>query len=86
MLALASDPHLQAAKDDAYWASLELRHDRVYRLFSYVVLQKLANVAVMGGDADVVVGSCIEEGSVAHVSARRGVDANATTKCDAQSR
>ena len=35
----------------ANWAALELRHDRVYDIFSRMVLQGVPNLAVIGGDA-----------------------------------
>ncbi|OUS44960.1 hypothetical protein BE221DRAFT_208345 [Ostreococcus tauri] len=42
----------QAATDDSSdWISLELRHDRVYSIFSRAVFSGASNFAAMGGDA-----------------------------------
>ena len=59
----------QAAADrgEANWAALELRHDRVYNIFSRMVFEKAENLCVIGGDAGVVVAHHIAPASVAHV-------------------
>jgi len=51
----------------ANWAALELRHDRVYDIFSRMVLQTVSNLAVIGGDAAQVLAKHMAPRSVAHV-------------------
>jgi len=51
----------------ANWAALELRHDRVYDIFSRMVLQAVPNLAVIGGDAAHVLADHVAPRSVAHV-------------------
>ena len=51
----------------ANWAALELRHDRVYDIFSRMVLQAVPNLAVIGGDAAQVLADHVAPRSVAHV-------------------
>ena len=41
----------QADVGKAAWAALELRHDRVYGIFSRMVLKQVPNLCVIGGDA-----------------------------------
>eukprot|EP01051_Picozoa_sp_SAG22_P006076 SAG22_NODE_385_length_11304_cov_21.304775_6_plen_95_part_00 len=58
----------QAAAEvgEADWAALELRHDRVYSIFSRLAFGGLANFAAIGGDARRVIGKNIAKGSVQH--------------------
>eukprot|EP01062_Namystynia_karyoxenos_P023366 TRINITY_DN19021_c0_g1_i2.p1 TRINITY_DN19021_c0_g1~~TRINITY_DN19021_c0_g1_i2.p1 ORF type:complete len:1049 (+),score=312.68 TRINITY_DN19021_c0_g1_i2:96-3149(+) len=49
------------------WAAVELRHDRVYRIFTRVVLDALSNVAIIGGDAAQVLAHRIADGSVTQI-------------------
>ena len=51
----------------AHWAALELRHDRVYDIFSRMVLRAVPNLAVIGGDAAQVLRRHVAPRSVAHV-------------------
>ena len=51
----------------ANWAALELRHDRVYDIFSRMVLQAVPNLAVIGGDAAQVLADHVAPRSVAHI-------------------
>ena len=55
-----------AEKGEADWAALELRHDRVYSIFSRLAFEGLSNFAAIGGDARRVVHGNIAAGSVAH--------------------
>lgn len=54
----------KADEDSADWIALELRHDRVYQIFTRMVLQSVSNLAVMGGDASHVLPSHFPEGRV----------------------
>ena len=60
---------LAQAKSDgsADWISLELRHDRVYKIFSRAVLSGTRNFSAMGGDAAYVMRRYIAPGSVSNV-------------------
>lgn len=49
------------------WVALELRHDRVYSIFSRAVLEGAPNLCAMGGDAARVVRRNLRAGSVSHV-------------------
>ena len=49
------------------WVALELRHDRVYSIFSRAVLEGASNLCAMGGDAARVVRRNLRAGSVSHV-------------------
>ena len=51
----------------AHWAALELRHDRVYDIFSRMVLRAVPNLAVIGGDAAQVLRRHVAPRSVSHV-------------------
>jgi hypothetical protein len=57
------------AKADASadWISLELRHDRVYSIFSRAVCSGVSNLAAMGGDAAYVIRRYIASKSVSNV-------------------
>lgn len=58
----------QAATDESSdWISLELRHDRVYSIFSRAVFSGASNFAAMGGDAAYVMRRYIAPGSVSNV-------------------
>ena len=57
----------KASKSDADWISLELRHDRVYSIFSRAVCEGTSNFAAMGGDAAHVMRRYIKPGSVSNV-------------------
>ena len=48
------------------WAALELRHDRVYNIFSRMVLGGAPNLAVIGGDAAGVIARHTKPRSVSH--------------------
>ena len=60
---------VEQAKADfgADWISLELRHDRVYSIFSRAVCEGTSNFAAMGGDAAYVFRRHIKESSVSNV-------------------
>jgi len=49
------------------WVACELRHDRVYSIFSRMIFGGHRNLAVMGGDASCVITERIKKGSVAQV-------------------
>ena len=55
------------ADPDSDWVALELRHDRVYSIFSRAVLEGASNLCAMGGDAARVVRRNLRAGSVSHV-------------------
>ena len=57
------------AKTDASadWISLELRHDRVYSIFSRAVCSGASNFAAMGGDAAYIMRRYVASESVSHV-------------------
>ena len=68
----------QAAADPgADWAALELRHDRVYSIFTHAVLRGCANLSPMGGDAAAVLRHRVAAGTMAETnflfSVSRGV-------------
>jgi pentatricopeptide repeat protein len=50
----------------ASWASIELRHDRVYSTFARMALQSVPNLCVMGGDAAAIVRTNLKPRSVSH--------------------
>ena len=57
----------QAKADaDVDWISLELRHDRVYSIFSRAVCEGTPNFAAMGGDAAYVLRRHIKKASVSN--------------------
>ena len=57
----------QARADPASdWVALELRHDRVYSIFSRAVCEGAPNLCAMGGDAASVLRKHIRPGSVSH--------------------
>ena len=60
---------VEQAKADvgADWISLELRHDRVYSIFSRAVCEGTSNFAAMGGDAAYVFRRHIKESSISNV-------------------
>lgn len=49
------------------WVALELRHDRVYNIFSRMVLGAVPNLCVVGGDAAGVVAKHTKPRSVSHI-------------------
>eukprot|EP01052_Picozoa_sp_SAG31_P033739 SAG31_NODE_3853_length_3816_cov_1.535647_3_plen_400_part_00 len=55
-----------AEKDVANWCAVELRHDRVYSIFSRIAFENLANMAAVGGDARRVVDTHVAAGSISH--------------------
>ena len=55
------------ADDSADWISLELRHDRVYSIFSRAVCSGVSNFAAMGGDAAYVMRRNVAPESVSNV-------------------
>ena len=58
----------QAKQDpDSDWVALELRHDRVYSIFSRAVCEGTANLCAMGGDAASVLRRNVAPKSVTHV-------------------
>lgn len=55
----------QAIQDTgSNWATLELRHDRVYQAFARMVFQGVKNICTIGGDAVEVVGQRLSPKSV----------------------
>lgn len=46
------------------WVSVELRHDRVYQTFTKAVYHSIPNLALLAGDANVIMGQHIAPGSV----------------------
>ena len=56
----------QADAGKAAWAALELRHDRVYGIFSRMVLKQVPNLCVIGGDAGRVLRTNLPPSSVSH--------------------
>ena len=50
----------------ASWTAVELRHDRVYAIFSRMALQTVPNLCVLGGDAATIVGERMQSKTVAH--------------------
>ena len=55
----------QAKKDpESNWVALELRHDRVYGIFSRAVCEGARNLCAMGGDASAVVSERVAPESV----------------------
>ena len=55
------------ADSESDWVALELRHDRVYSIFSRAVCEGANNLCAMGGDAASVLRKNISPKSVAHV-------------------
>ena len=55
------------ADPDSDWVALELRHDRVYSIFSRAVCEGAPNLCAMGGDAASVLRKHVRPGSVSHV-------------------
>lgn len=51
----------------AAWAALELRHERVHRIFTHMAFGGLGNLAVLGGDAAQILPRHIRKASVEHV-------------------
>ena len=49
------------------WVALELRHDRVYSIFSRAVCEGAPNLCAMGGDAASVLRKRVRPESVSHV-------------------
>ena len=52
---------------NACWAALELRHDRVYSIFSRMLGSGVPNFCALGGDAAGILRSHVSTGSVSHV-------------------
>ena len=55
------------ADPDSDWVALELRHDRVYSIFSRAVCEGAPNLCAMGGDAASVLRKRVRPESVSHV-------------------
>jgi len=51
----------------ANWVALELRHDRVYSIYSRMVYGSLSNLAVLGGDASSIVERNVKKETVSQV-------------------
>lgn len=77
----------QAAAEEgaANWATLELRHDRVYQGFSRAVFQGLSNLAVMGGDALRILPNHIPPSSISAIFVNHPEPPQQTGGADAKS-
>lgn len=58
----------QALADEgqAAWTAVELRHDRVYSIFSRMALQAVPNLCVLGGDAAAIVEHHLQPKTISH--------------------
>ncbi|KDO18029.1 hypothetical protein SPRG_16584 [Saprolegnia parasitica CBS 223.65] len=55
----------QAKKDpNANWVALEIRHDRVYQIFTQAVFERVDNLCIVAGDASVAVPQHLTPGLV----------------------
>ena len=59
--------HAAAEAGEANWGALELRHDRVYSIFSRMLLGNHPNLCVMGGDAAAILRNHVKRASVRHI-------------------
>ena len=59
--------HAAAEAGEANWGALELRHDRVYNIFSRMLLGNHPNLCVMGGDAAAILRNHVKRASVRHI-------------------
>lgn len=56
-----------AERGTSHWGALELRHDRVYSIFSRSVFKDLNNLIVFGGDAAKILALRVQKVSVDHI-------------------
>ena len=59
--------HAAAEAGEANWGALELRHDRVYSIFSRMLLGNHPNLCVMGGDAAAILRNHVKRASCRHI-------------------